>query len=274
MEQAETALAEHKQEAQEALEHCKFATQKCKCDWKAIVDLASKEDLNAASQARLQALQESFTLVLSADYQMTKLVPFWGATAQHAMTYYMRKVSHGMPLLGLILRGLRKEQLHRRPEEHTSSDHPFNPRAVASDRVPADRDNIMLWAVCCVGFFGFFRSGELTAPENGQHLTFDDMVNDPEIRQRVSVCCSSQRQTLFILGLQFTWGERLVAMPRGCAAVIFGGAGKPWGGTFQFRDGRALTCSCLVRELRKALSSAGFCPEDYMQDTDSERGPL
>jgi len=89
MKQAETVLAEHKQEAQEALEYYKFVTQKCKSDWKAIIELASKDTLNAASQARLQALQESFTLVLSADYQMTKLIPFWGQTSQPAMTYYM-----------------------------------------------------------------------------------------------------------------------------------------------------------------------------------------
>jgi len=93
MKQAESDLEEHKQTAQEALEHYKFITRKCKQDWKAILDLASKDDLDAASQARLQALQESFTLVLSADYQMTKLIPFWGETAQPAITYYLRKVS-------------------------------------------------------------------------------------------------------------------------------------------------------------------------------------
>ena len=100
MEQAETGLAEHKREAQEALEHYKFITQKCNSDWKAIADLASKDDLDARSQARLQAMQESFTLVLSADYQMTKLIPFWGATAQPAITYYLRKVSHD--LFGIV----------------------------------------------------------------------------------------------------------------------------------------------------------------------------
>ena len=57
MKQAESDLAEHKQKAQGVLEHYKFITQKCNQDWKAILDLASKDDLDAASQARLQALR-------------------------------------------------------------------------------------------------------------------------------------------------------------------------------------------------------------------------
>ena len=52
------------------------------------------ENLDSAAQAMLEALQDSFTLVLSADYQMTKLIPFWEDTAQPAITYYLRKVSH------------------------------------------------------------------------------------------------------------------------------------------------------------------------------------
>ena len=39
-------------------------------------------------------------LVLSADYQMTKLIPFWGETAQPTIAYYLRKVSHD--LFGIV----------------------------------------------------------------------------------------------------------------------------------------------------------------------------
>ena len=39
-------------------------------------------------------------LVISADYQMTKLIPFWRDTAQPAIMYYLRKVSHD--LFGIV----------------------------------------------------------------------------------------------------------------------------------------------------------------------------
>ena len=94
MKQAETTLANHKDEAQKAIEHYKFTVQQCKREWSAIVELAAHDDLDHTAQTRLQALKDSFNLVLSADYQMTKLIPFWGETAQPAITYYLRKVSY------------------------------------------------------------------------------------------------------------------------------------------------------------------------------------
>ena len=39
-------------------------------------------------------------LALSTDYQMTKLIPFWGDTTQPAITYYLRRISHD--LLGIV----------------------------------------------------------------------------------------------------------------------------------------------------------------------------
>lgn len=65
---AESELSDHKKVAQEALEHYKFVTGKCKRDWQAIVSLASRENLDELGESQLQRLKESFVLVLSADY--------------------------------------------------------------------------------------------------------------------------------------------------------------------------------------------------------------
>ena len=45
----------------------------------------------------------------------------------------------------------------------------------------ANPDNVMLWAACCVGFFGFLRGGEFTVNSSfdpSLHLTLDDMQVD------------------------------------------------------------------------------------------------
>ena len=39
-------------------------------------------------------LKHNFTAVLSADYQMQKLVPYWGKSPQPGATYYLQKLSH------------------------------------------------------------------------------------------------------------------------------------------------------------------------------------
>ena len=74
---AESELKEHKTLSQEALEHYKFTTGKCKRDWQAIVSLASRENLDEHGHRQLQTLKESFVLVVSADYHTSKVIPFW-----------------------------------------------------------------------------------------------------------------------------------------------------------------------------------------------------
>jgi hypothetical protein len=93
-------LAAHKKVAQEALEHYRFTVEKCKQDWKAIVTLSSQDELSDASSRELEHLKESFMLVVSADYQMTKLIPHWGSSDQPGISYYLRKVSHD--LFGIV----------------------------------------------------------------------------------------------------------------------------------------------------------------------------
>ena len=42
----------------------------------------------------LEVLKRSFSLVLAVDYQMSKLVPYWGQSPQPGSTYYLQKLSH------------------------------------------------------------------------------------------------------------------------------------------------------------------------------------
>ena len=38
----------------------------------------------------------SYTAVISADYQMSKLVPYWGLSPQPGSTYYLQKLANGI----------------------------------------------------------------------------------------------------------------------------------------------------------------------------------
>lgn len=45
---------------------------------------------------RLEQLKHCFTLTISADYQMQKLVPYWGSSPQPGSTYYFQKLSYDL----------------------------------------------------------------------------------------------------------------------------------------------------------------------------------
>ena len=92
----ERELKEHKEDASNARKFFHSMTSKCSEDWKAIVQLQSKDShtLTDSERAKLDKLKRNFTLVLSCDYQMSKLIPQWGRTEQPGQTYYLMKVSH------------------------------------------------------------------------------------------------------------------------------------------------------------------------------------
>ena len=90
------------------------------------------------------------------------------------------------PRLDYTLRGVKRVKA----EQGGSQDRrlPVTPSLLRRMRgVWASRssDVKMLWAACCLGFFGFLRVGEMTAPQQGVfdpdfHLGFTDIaVDDP-----------------------------------------------------------------------------------------------
>ena len=89
----EQRLQEHRAVAKESLECYRKMKEKCSKQWKEISDL-EKTEPSVERNKTLQQLQSTFTLLLSADYQMSKLLPYWGHTAQPSSTYYLQKVSY------------------------------------------------------------------------------------------------------------------------------------------------------------------------------------
>ena len=65
-----------------------------------IVDLEQVSSHSPEQDDELQQLKHTFTLVLSTDYQMNKLMPFWGQSLQPGSTYYLQKFSYDV--LGVV----------------------------------------------------------------------------------------------------------------------------------------------------------------------------
>lgn len=70
-------------------------TKKCSEEWAEIVELEGRlPELTGDEKEKLVTMKHKFNLVLSADYQMGKLVPYWGQSPQPGSTYYLQKLNH------------------------------------------------------------------------------------------------------------------------------------------------------------------------------------
>ena len=175
-----------------------------------------------------------------------------------------------MPLLVLALRGTKREQAGAAKRNRL----PITPVILEQlrriwNRDSSNHDHVMLWAVCCVGFFGFLRSGEMTTSEvgefkPGQHLTVRDVtvddINNPRV---VSVRIKQSKTDPFRHGTSIVLSRTdLPPCPVAALLAYLVVRGNSDGPLFLFK-GQPLTRPRLVSELRKALALAGLEPEKY-----------
>ena len=128
----------------------------------------------------------------------------------------------------------------------------------------------MLWAACCVGFFGFMRSGEFTAPEDGefdpgQHLSFTDIavdsLGDPKV---LSIQIKQSKTDPFRLGVTIFVGKTDSPLCHVSAVLAYMARhGPEEGPLFRFHSGLPLSHSRLVAALQDVLGRAGYNPEEY-----------
>ena len=176
-----------------------------------------------------------------------------------------------MPLLELALRGAKREQAGAPKRTRL----PITPAILAKlrevwSRTPLDPNRIMLWAACCVGFFGFLRSGELTVSETGefdpsQHLTVKDVKIDSSDDPRcVSIRIKQSKTDPFRMGISIHLNKTDQPLcPVAALLSYLVVRGTQDGPLFQFENGTPLTRPCLVAELRKGLKSASLDPSAY-----------
>lgn len=68
----------------------------CVSKWKQIKELEEKTTLSDDEKETLAVAKQGFILVLCADYQQCKLVPFWGMSDQPGSIYYLQKLIHNL----------------------------------------------------------------------------------------------------------------------------------------------------------------------------------
>ena len=130
-----------------------------------------------------------------------------------------------------------------------------------------DPDVMLMWAACCLGFFGFMRAGEFTSPASSH---FDPesclLVSDVAVDQHANpsllrVTLKQSKTDPFRVGVAIFMGRTYnVLCP--VSAVLAYLAVRPQrpGPLFVFEDRTYLTKERLVTHLRKGLQEIGIDP--------------
>ena len=113
---------------------------------------------------------------------------------------------------------------------------------------PQSYDNIMIWAACCLSFFGFLRVSEFTVPAQEQcdhttHLSFANIsINNKHSPQLIKVHIKQSKTDLFRQGVDIYLEktERAICPIKGIIPYLALRGGHP-GPLFMFQDGRFLT---------------------------------
>ena len=134
----------------------------------------------------------------------------------------------------------------------------------------AHTDRIVLWAVCCTAFFGFFRLGELLPPSPTRfnprlHLAWGDVAIDNQDNPRMVKFHLKQSKTDQLgKGVDVVVGRTDCALCPVAAILAFIAArGDCQGPLFLTVDGIPLTKPVFIAELRKILAAVGLPQDNY-----------
>ena len=166
-----------------------------------------------------------------------------------------------LPMLSYVLKGI-----HRKiPDSTRSKRLPITPHLLHKMHAVWSQgqwtfNNAMLWAACCLGFFGFMRAGEFTSQSSTDaSLLANDVAVDSRSNPQVLIVHIRHSKTdPFSAGTHLFLGRTGdILCP--VAAVLGYLAVRPSnpGPLFVLQDGTPLSRAHLVTSMREALSQAG-----------------
>ena len=204
----------------------------------------------------------------------TTIKPYLSAVRhlQVSMSFPDPKIG-GMARLEQVLKGAKREFAKKSPEKRERL--PITPDILLKLKAhwisgPKDKDKIMLWAACCLCYFGFLRAGQLTVPseaayEKGVHLNMEDMavdsISSPSVvRARIKASKTDQ----FRRGVDIFVGRThgLLCPVEALLAYIAVRGTNP-GFFFRFEDGRLLTKDRFINGVRHAMTACGVDAKAY-----------
>ena len=118
--------------------------------------------------------------------------------------------------LHYVLQGVKREEVKRGAPKKTRL--PITPNILRQlkavwDKEASDPDITMIWAACCLGFFAFLRSGEMTVPSDASydpacHLGWRDIaVDNPRAPRMVRVTIKQSKTDPFRKGIDLFVGK-------------------------------------------------------------------
>ena len=184
------------------------------------------------------------------------------------------KRNESMPKLKVVENGVRKIRAVNKTARPRLPITPTILRQIQALWLPKANEFtcIMLWAVACTCFFGFFRLGELVVP-TGQsfdarlHLSVLDIVADnPDSPRLLQIHLRRSKTDQFHAGTNVCigrTGDDLCPVAALMAYMYLAVSGMQQGPLFQWKDGRPLTWEVIVSHIRQALQVLGLESSHY-----------
>ena len=177
-----------------------------------------------------------------------------------------------LPKFLLVKRGIRKDKARSYEQKPRL---PITPQILRQIKAlwscsVIDNSQIMLWAACCLCFFGFFRLGEITSPtekifDPDTNLSLLDLTVDNHSHPNVLlVTLKASKTDQFRKGAQVIVGRTdndLCPVAAVLQYVVIRGTSP--GPLFRFNDDKYLTKQNFTVQVRKALSTLGYNSNHY-----------